>query len=170
MTAAQVKRAVKNAATELDRQCEQGYVADDKQTFAEYAEYVLNLKEANGTKKGTLRSARQMMARINAAFGNVKLKDIRPQHLNRFYTDLSKKGQRISGHYAYILDAEVFKATIRKKYGSFDKFHENGGPGCSTLAKICRGEHCDYDLAVRAASCLESNSMRCSGKRSVRIR
>ena len=151
MSAAQIKRAVKIAAAEFDKQYEQGYVVDDKQTFAEYAEYVLNLKEANGTKKGTIRSARQMLDRINPALGTVKLKDIRPQHLNRFYTDLSKKGQRISGHYAYVQDADAFKEAIRKKYGSFANYHENGGPSCATLAKICRGEHCDYDLAVRSA-------------------
>jgi len=92
-----------------------------------------------------------MLGRINASLGNLKLKEIRLQHLNLFYTDLSKKGQRISGHFAYVLDADKFKETIRKKFGSFDKFHENGGPGCSTLAKICRGEHCDYDLAIRSA-------------------
>jgi len=151
MTAAQIKRAVKIAAADFDKQCEQGFKVDDNQTFAEYAEYVLNLKEANGTKKGTLRASRQMLGRINAALGNVKLKDIRPQHLNLFYTELCKKGQRISGHYAYVLDAEKFKETIRKKFGSFDKYHENGGPSCATLAKICRGEHCDYDLAIRSA-------------------
>lgn len=154
MTAAQIKRAVKIAAADFDRQCEQGYIVDDKQTFAEYAEYVISLKEANGTKKGTLWSTRQMLARINAAFGNVQLKDIRPQHLNLFYTELSKKGQRIGGHYAYVLDAEVFKAAIRKKFGSFAKFRENGGPSCATLAKICKGEHCDYDLAVRVVKLL----------------
>ena len=154
MTAAQIKRAVKIAAADFDRQCEQGFKVDDNQTFAEYAEYVLSLKEANGTKKGTLRSSRQMLGRINASLGNLKLKEIRPQHLNLFYTDLSKKGQRISGHYAYVLDAEKFKETIRKKFGSFDKYHENGGPGCSTLAKMCRGEHCDYDLAMRSAKLL----------------
>ena len=151
MTAAQIKRAVKIAAADFDKQCEQGFKVDDNQTFAEYAEYVLNLKEANGTKKGTLRASRQMLGRINAVLGNVKLKDIRPQHLNLFYTELSKKGQRISGHYAYVLDAEKFKEAIRKKFGSFDKYHENGGPSCATLAKICRGEHCDYDLAIRSA-------------------
>jgi hypothetical protein len=42
----------------------------------------------------------------------------------------------------------VFKSTIRKKYGSFDKFNENDGPCCSTLAKICHDAHCDYDSAV----------------------
>ena len=49
--------AVKIAAADFDKQCEQGFQVDNNQTFAEYAEYVLNLKEANGTKKGTLRAS-----------------------------------------------------------------------------------------------------------------
>ena len=35
MTAAQIKRAVKIAAADFDKQCEQGFKVDDNQTIAE---------------------------------------------------------------------------------------------------------------------------------------
>lgn len=154
MTAAQVKREVKLVAADFDRQCEQGFVGDGTQTFAEYAEYVLDLKQANGTKKGTLRATRQTLGRINAAIGTMQLKDIRPTHLNRFYTEMSKSGQRISDHYAYLLDAEALKEAIRRKFGTFERFYRSGGPSSSTIAKMCRGEHCDYGMSVRVAKLL----------------
>lgn len=41
----QTEKAVQRAAADFERSIEQGYALDNKQTFAEYAEYVLELKE-----------------------------------------------------------------------------------------------------------------------------
>ena len=45
MTARQMEKAVQRAALDFERELELGYVADNRQTFAEYAAYVLDLKE-----------------------------------------------------------------------------------------------------------------------------
>ena len=45
MTAKQIEKAAQRAAMDFDRSIEQGYVLDNRQTFAEYAVYVLELKE-----------------------------------------------------------------------------------------------------------------------------
>lgn len=70
---------------------------DNRQTFAEYAAYVLDLKERSGTKPKTLDRYRELMGRINQAIGHMKLADIRPQHLNSFYKNLSEPGIRETG-------------------------------------------------------------------------
>lgn len=67
---------------------------DNRQTFAEYAAYVLELKERSGTKSKTIDRYRELMGRINQAIGHMKLADIRPQHLNSFYKNLSEPGIR----------------------------------------------------------------------------
>ena len=67
---------------------------DNRQTFAEYAAYVLELKERSGTKSKTIDHYRELMGRINQAIGHMKLADIRPQHLNSFYKNLSEPGIR----------------------------------------------------------------------------
>ena len=54
MTERQIQKAVQRAATDFERSIEQGYSLDNKQTFAEYAAYVLELKERDGTKTKTL--------------------------------------------------------------------------------------------------------------------
>ena len=97
MTARQIEKAVQRAAVDFERSIEQGYVADDRQTFAEYAEYVLSLKERTGVRATTLDRYRELLERINAAIGHIKLADLRPQHLNSFYKNLSEPGIREGG-------------------------------------------------------------------------
>ena len=94
MTPRQIEKAVQRAATDFERSIEQGFVLDNRQAFADYAAYVLDLKERSGTKTKTLERYRELMGRINQAIGHMKLADIRPQHLNSFYKNLSEPGIR----------------------------------------------------------------------------
>lgn len=94
MTPRQIEKAVQRAATDFERSIEQGFVLDNRQAFADYAAYVLDLKERSGTKSKTLDRYRELMGRINQAIGHMKLADIRPQHLNSFYKNLSEPGIR----------------------------------------------------------------------------
>ena len=95
MTPRQIEKAVQRAAMDFERSIEQGYSLDSKQTFADYAAYVLDLKERDGTKAKTLDRYRELMIRINQAIGHIKLADLRPQHLNAFYKNLSEPGIRL---------------------------------------------------------------------------
>ena len=51
------------------------------------------MKERNGLKVKTAVRYRDMLRRINAEIGPVKLQDLRPDHLNRFYAKLAEPGQ-----------------------------------------------------------------------------
>lgn len=96
MTDRQIEKAVQKAAFEFEQQIEQGFVADNRQSFAEYAEYVIALKERSGAKRRTVERYRELLRRINVAIGHLKLTDIRPQHLNIFYANLGEEGIRQS--------------------------------------------------------------------------
>lgn len=100
MTPRQIEKAVQRAATDFERSIEQGYVLDNRQTFAEYAAYVLDLKERSGAKVKTTDRYKALLCRINQAIGHMKLADIRPQHLNSFYKNLSEPGIRETGSIA----------------------------------------------------------------------
>ena len=65
-----------------------------RQNFAEYAAYVIDLKERTGVKHSTIRLYRHLMKRIVPAIGYMKLTEIRPHHLNNFYKALMEKGVR----------------------------------------------------------------------------
>lgn len=97
ITARQIEKAVQRAAADFERSIEQGYALDNRQTFAEYANYVMGLKERTGIRTRTLDRYRDMLERVNAAIGHLKLSDIRPQHLNSFYKNLGEPGIRSGG-------------------------------------------------------------------------
>ena len=65
MTPKQTEKAVQRAAADFERSIEQGFALDNRQTFAEYADYVLDLKQRTGTKLRTIERYKDMMARIN---------------------------------------------------------------------------------------------------------
>lgn len=104
MTEKKMEKAVQKAAFEFEQQIEQGFIADNRQRFSEYAEYVIALKERNGAKRRTVERYRELMKRINVAIGHLKLSEIRPKHLNEFYANLGEEGVR----------AGIVKATPKK--------------------------------------------------------
>ena len=65
MTERQMQKAVERAAMEFEQSIEQGYQIDNRQTFAQYAEYVLSEKERQGMKYRTLDRYRELLERIN---------------------------------------------------------------------------------------------------------
>lgn len=48
MTAKQIEKELNRQAVMFEEQCNNGFVLDNKQTFSEYAQYVIELKERTG--------------------------------------------------------------------------------------------------------------------------
>lgn len=94
MTAKQIEKELNRQAVRFEEQCKQGFSLDNRQTFAQYSAYVIDLKERSGMKHTTVTRYRDMLPRINAGIGHIKLIDLRPQHLNKLYEQLSQNGMR----------------------------------------------------------------------------
>ena len=94
MTEKQIQKELHAAAVRFEDDIRQGYKLNSNQTFFEYAQYVMELKERTGIKTLTLDRYLEMLPRIYEAIGHLKLSQIRPQHLNEFYMNLSKPGAR----------------------------------------------------------------------------
>ena len=89
MSESRAEREATRIAYEFEQEIRKGYEIDSRRTFSEYADYVLELKESTGAKHNTIREYRYLKRRIDASMiGKMKLADIRPQHLNRFYQSL----------------------------------------------------------------------------------
>lgn len=85
------KKAEAFAAT-FEKQCKDGLTSDGRRKFAEYCNYVIELKEQRGAKHSTIVRYRELTERIYPAIGHIKLCDLRPDHLNSLYTELLKPG------------------------------------------------------------------------------
>ena len=83
---------LKKAVVLFEEQCKKGIVADNKQSFERYADYVINLKERTGVKHRTIVRYKELLKRIIPAIGHLKLSELKPQHLNALYEQLSKDG------------------------------------------------------------------------------
>lgn len=138
MTEKQMQKAVQRAAVDFERSIEQGYVLDNRQTFAEYAAYVLELKERTGIRPTTLDRYRELLQRINAAIGHIKLADLRPQHLNAFYKNLSEPGIRAVGGAATARND--LSVCLKSAKLSYAKVAERAGVAASTVSAAARGK------------------------------
>lgn len=152
MTEKQIEKAVQKEAFEFEQQITQGFIADNRQRFSDYANYVIDLKEKNGAKKRTVERYRELMVRIDKAIGHLKLSDIRPQHLNMFYANLAEEGVRNS----------VVKATPKKDIQKIMKekklsaaaLQRATGTAASTFAPAIHGKTVSQKTAEKLAVAL----------------
>ena len=152
MTERQIQKAVQRAAADFERSIEQGFTLDNRQTFAEYAAYVMDLKQRTGTKARTLDRYRDMMVRINQAIGHIKLADLRPQHLNSFYKNLAEPGIRIGGGSA---KAKIDMVTwLKKNKLSRGKLAEKAGISAATVGIAVKGESIKEEKALAIAKAM----------------
>jgi len=93
MTKRQIAKELERQATLFEENCRLGNVSTEKPTFEKYSNYVMELKKRNGIKAKTLVRYREMLKRINAEIGPIKLQDLRAEHLNRLYAKLAQPGQ-----------------------------------------------------------------------------
>ena len=152
MTPRQIEKAVQRAAMDFERSIEQGYSLDNKQTFAEYAAYVLDLKERTGVRPTTLDRYRELLERINAAIGHIKLSDLRPQHLNAFYKNLAEPGLRAGGGSATAkIDLAKWLKDNKKSRASIA---EAAGIAAVTVGTAVKGEAIREDKAEAIAKAM----------------
>lgn len=88
------KKAEAFAAT-FEARCREGLTSDTRQTFEQYAEYVLTLREQRGDAHKTIVDYRNMTRRIYPEFGHIKLRNLQAHHLNAFYGKLMQPGQNM---------------------------------------------------------------------------
>ena len=152
MTERQMEKEVQRVAFEFEREIELGFQADNRQTFAEYAAYVLELKERAGDKYRTLERYGELMERIIPAIGHIKLVDLRPQHLNAFYKALGEEGVSRRADKAHtVVD---LSAMLKKQGLSRAKAAEAAGVAATTITAACQGKRIELPTAQAIARVL----------------
>ena len=113
------KRAEKEAqrqAVLFKQQARDGIILDGHQTFAEYALYVLKLREDTGAiRPSTADVYRKNLAYINPAIGHMRLDEIRPQHLNQLYDQLKQLNLRRDSKVIHLRDDVDFMQVLAEK-------------------------------------------------------
>lgn len=149
MTPRQVEKALQKEAVRFEEAVESGFSGGDRQTFGEYAQYVIDLKERAGAKHNTIREYNHLMKRIAPAIGHIKLDKLRPQHLNAFYRNLEEQGVADTPGRA------VAKPGIREHVATTQKaLAAASGLSVNTVALALQGERVSLSTAQALAAAL----------------
>lgn len=153
MAPSRMEKAAMLEAEKFEQSFKLGYQLDNKQTFSQYAEYVIKEKERGGLKVRTAERYRELLPRINQAIGHLKLIDIRPQHLNMFYENLGEAGIRIGA------DTAVAKMDLAKWLKdnklSRSKIAAKAGISASTVGIAVSGEKISIKKAAAIAAAMD---------------
>lgn len=145
------KKAEAFAAT-FEKECREGTTTDSRQKFAVYCDYVIGLKEQRGVKHSTIVRYKELTTRIYPAIGHIKLKDLRVDHLNSLYTELSKKGARKGNDHA---TAKIDLAEYLKKNKlTRTEIAKRSGLAASTVSAIVKGQPVSVQAATAAATAM----------------
>lgn len=145
------KKAEAFAAT-FEKECRQGITSDSRQRFADYCAYVIDLKEQRGAKHSTIVRYRELTERIYSAIGHIKLKELRPDHLNSLYTALAKPG---AGKGAQRATArQNLAALLKEKRISRSSIAEKSGVPLCAVYDAVKGKPVNRDAALAVAAAI----------------
>ena len=140
MTERQMQKAVERVASDFERQIEQGFQIDNRQTFAEYAAYFLELKEREGLKYRTIENYKLLLLRINQA-------------INRFYGNLAEEGIRNAPNRA--VSKIDLASVLKQRKVSRATLSQKCGMAASTVGLAVRGESIMEEKARSICDALE---------------
>lgn len=153
MTARQMEKDVRRIAYEFERDLQIGFQADNRQTFEQYAEYVIDLKERGGAAKNTIKIYHNLAKKIYPLIGSMKISSIRPQHLNNLYKELGKVGGRkVRNHATPKID---FAGLLERRGVSWSAFAKECGVCIDTIRTICHDQYISEESAAKIAAALD---------------
>lgn len=153
MTESQMKKAATAAAYKFEELIRSGFMIDNDWNFAGYAQHALELKERAGVRPATVDRYIEMLPRINHAIGHLKLTQIRPQHLNDFYEDLTKRSKRQNCTRAVAKEALLQKIAELKL--SKATLSRRAHIAASTITVVTRGDPVQLSTAQAISQALE---------------
>lgn len=132
MTARQIERELQRVSVEFEQRILYGFQVDNKQTFREYAEYCLTIRN---DRPQTRDRVKRQLERINEYIGNKRLLDIRPRDLTEMYKDMFTPGSnRMYIHAFPAVDFEKMRGGE-----SMESFARRCGVSFRTAKALCAG-------------------------------
>ncbi len=151
-TEKQNQKALAKFVFEFEERCNCGIVGDNRQTFDEYAKYVIELKKASGNKISTIEWYNDILQIVSPHIGHMKITEIRPQHLNKLYIELSKPQYRRAKATAVI--KKDLSELLRKRKISLKELARRSRLGATTVAAVVHGNSVRLSTAEKISDAL----------------
>ena len=97
MTKRQLQKELDRQAVLFEEKCRNGQVLDGNIKFAEFAEKWFVDYAEKQLRPRTVGSYREMLPRINAALGHMRMDRLQPHHIISFYNNMAEIGVREDG-------------------------------------------------------------------------
>lgn len=152
MTERQIKKELDRQAVLFEERCRTGQVLDGNIKFADFAEKWFTDYAEKQLRPRTVQRYRDMMQRINAAIGHIRVDRLQPHHLMQFYSNLEESGVRSDSRYKAKVDlSEVLRARSMQK----KDLVRVSGACASTITTATNGEPIAEKSAQKIAAALE---------------
>ena len=147
------KKRAEAFASVFEKECREGVTSDSRQKFGPYCDYVIDLKEKTGIKHSTIVRYKELTTRIYPALGHMKLKDIRPDHLNSLYSQLAQPGAE-SAHAIAKVD---LAALLKEKRLTRLELSNVTGLSLKAVYAAVKGERVKKEVAGAISTALGGN-------------
>ncbi len=154
LTPKQAEKEAKRQAAIFEERCRTGQVLETNTRFSEFVEIWLRDYAEKQLEPRTLSRYKELLKRINAAFGNTKISAIQPHHLTAFYNNLAEKGIREDIKYkANEKLEELVKETALKRF----EIAHLAGISESSLRNCLAGNNISQKTAGKIAAYFEKS-------------
>ncbi len=149
LTLRQTEKYVQQEAALFEAECRQGLVLDGNIKLKNFIENEWLPHKKRELKNRTYKRYKEMLPRIYAVLGHLRLDRIRPQHLMSFYEQLAESGVRLDTKYRCNIDI----AAYRKKHGlSRAELSRKTNIAATTLAALEQGKNCNEENAKKISA------------------
>ena len=104
MTERQIRKEVERQAVLFEEKCKSGIFLDGSIKLADFAEKWLCDYAEKQLKAKTVMRYKQLLSRIVASLGHIRLDRLQPHHLLEFYKELGESEKRCDTHYVLCVD------------------------------------------------------------------
>lgn len=151
MTEKQIQKELQKQAIFFEEKCAQGLVIDGRIKFAAFATDWMKHKKTELRPK-TYATYENLLPRINAAIGHMRIDRIQPQHLLSFYENLAEGGVRADTKYKCVIDLSAYMKAHKLSKAVVSR---NGNIAESNILSVTKGNNCSRKTAERIAAGLE---------------
>lgn len=137
------------------RDCIKAGASASVPTFAEYANYIMDLKKKTGTRNTTLNQYKYLLVRILEEFGECPLDQITPIMLNQFYIKLSECKTRTPK--SAIAIPNKLESYLLDKNITYHYIHQVGNIGKNTVSLAVHGQKVSFQTADKICRVLNVN-------------
>lgn len=157
MTARQTAKELERQKVLFEEQCRAGQVLDGNIKFADFAEKWFTEYAEKQLRPTTLRSYRQILGRINAAIGHIRLDRLQAQHILAFYNNLSETGIAARAISMRPHSADDFRALMKREGLTQKALTERAGVSIATVRNACHGRAIASECAQKISEALHTS-------------